>query len=98
MTLNSVVLPAPFGPRIARRSPGSTARSTSRSACRPPKRRPTPRRRRVGSALAAGDGPSATYLLGTPFTTGMILLCHGRFALWHAGAVRLGIGDVSLKY
>ena len=28
--LNSVVLPAPFGPMISRRSPGSTARSTAR--------------------------------------------------------------------
>ena len=28
MTLKSVVLPAPFGPRIARRSPGWTSRST----------------------------------------------------------------------
>src|SRR5581483_297772 len=53
ITLNSVVLPAPFGPRIARRSPGTTSRSTSRNACRPPKRRPTLRVRRAGTALAA---------------------------------------------
>ena len=51
MTLKSVVLPAPFGPRIARRSPSATSSVTSDTACRPPKRRPTPRRRRVGSAF-----------------------------------------------
>src|SRR6266540_7281073 len=54
ITLKSVVFPAPFGPRIARRSPGTTSRSTSRTACKPPKRRPTPRKRRVGSACSAG--------------------------------------------
>src|SRR5262245_22156388 len=53
MTLNSVVLPAPFGPRIARRSPGAISRSTSRTAWRPPNRRPTPRKRRAGSACSA---------------------------------------------
>src|SRR5919106_7055589 len=53
MTLKSVVLPAPFGPRIARRSPGAISRSTSRPAWRPPKRRPTPRKRRAGTACSA---------------------------------------------
>src|SRR3954469_8413564 len=53
MTLKRVVLPAPFGPRIARRSPGAISRSTSRTAWRPPNRRPTPRRRRAGSACSA---------------------------------------------
>src|ERR687883_267417 len=53
ITLNSVVLPAPFGPRTARLSPCATSRSTSRTAWRPPNRRPTPRRRRIGSALGA---------------------------------------------
>src|SRR5207249_4436844 len=56
MTLKSVVLPAQFGPRIARRSPGSTSSVTSRTAWRPPNRRPTPRRRSVGSACSAGAG------------------------------------------
>src|SRR5262249_62114795 len=32
-----VVLPAPFGPTTALRSPGSTARSTPRTARKPPK-------------------------------------------------------------
>src|SRR5262245_7031596 len=62
MTLNSVVLPAPFGPRIARRSPGAISRSTSRTAWRPPNRRPTPRKRRVGSACSAA-GASLKRLL-----------------------------------
>ena len=34
--LNSVVLPAPFGPMISRRSPGSTLRLTLLVTCRPP--------------------------------------------------------------
>src|SRR5215471_4102619 len=59
MTLNSVVLPAPLGPRMARRSPGLTSRSTSATARRPPKRWPTPRRRRTGSALCAYCGATA---------------------------------------
>ena len=50
MTLKSVVLPAPFGPRIARRSPSATRdrrrgrRGDRRNAGRPPERR-------VGAAL-----------------------------------------------
>src|SRR5690242_9256932 len=63
MTLKSVVLPAPFGPRIARRSPGAISRSTSRTACRPPKRRPIPRRRRIGSALGGARDASLNRLL-----------------------------------
>src|SRR5689334_23948677 len=35
--LNSVVLPAPFGPMIALRSPGMIRNATLRVACRPPK-------------------------------------------------------------
>src|SRR5437016_12942815 len=38
MTLKSVVLPAPFGPMMPRRSPWRTWRLTSRTAVRPPKR------------------------------------------------------------
>ena len=60
MRLNSVVLPAPFGPRIARRSPCATSRSTSRTACTPPKRRPTPRKRRIEPALSAATGAVAS--------------------------------------
>src|SRR5947209_20501558 len=36
--LKNVLLPAPFGPIIARTSPGSTAKLTRLSAVRPPKR------------------------------------------------------------
>src|SRR5437868_1852127 len=53
MTLKSVVFPAPFGPRMARLSPYATSRSTSRTAWRPPNRRPIPRKRRIGSACSA---------------------------------------------
>src|SRR4051794_1266849 len=63
MTLNSVVLPAPFGPRMARLSPCATSRSTSRTAWRPPNRRPIPRRRRIGSACS-GAAASVTRALG----------------------------------
>src|SRR5712691_10251605 len=42
MRLNSVVLPAPFGPMRARRSPGRTASDTSPTACSPPKYLETP--------------------------------------------------------
>src|SRR5688500_10661637 len=59
--LNSVVLPAPFGPRIARRSPGRISRSTSLTAWTPPKRRPTPRKRRIGAAASVVWATSATW-------------------------------------
>src|SRR5215207_10125491 len=62
MTLNSVVFPAPLGPRIARRSPYATSRSTSRTASRPPNRRPIPRRRRIGP-------------LGSVVTSSMVTSC-----------------------
>src|SRR6185436_12889962 len=60
--LNRVVLPAPFGPRIARRSPGAISIETSRTAWRPPNRRPTPRKRRAGSACSVATA-SLNYLL-----------------------------------
>src|SRR5215468_4904621 len=63
MTLKSVVLPAPFGPRMPRRSPGATSRSTSLTAWSPPKRRPTPRKRRIGRASDASIGASVNRLL-----------------------------------
>src|SRR5260370_185091 len=43
MQLNSVVLPAPFEPSTARRSPGRTVMVTSVSAATPPTSRVTPR-------------------------------------------------------
>ena len=102
MTLKSVVLPAPFGPRIARRSPCATSRSTSRTACRPPKRRPTPRKRRVGSAFWRQCGASVNAYLMTwfvimPFLITWILPCHGSFFFTQAGCVRPGGGLVGLN-
>src|SRR3990170_1714591 len=44
MRLNSVVLPAPFGPMIARRSPGWISRLTSSTARSPPNAFVTPER------------------------------------------------------
>src|SRR5512132_4434796 len=63
ITLKSVVLPAPLGPRIARRSPATISRSTSSTARKPPKRRPTPHTRRVGSVLRISSGASVKRLL-----------------------------------
>src|SRR5436853_492213 len=55
MTLKSVVLPAPFGPMIPRRSPRRTSRLTSRTAVRPPKRFVT-----RSSVSTDPPGPQAT--------------------------------------
>src|SRR3954463_1440277 len=69
ITLKSVVLPAPFGPRIARRSPYATSRSTSRTASSPPNRRPIPRRERIGPPRLTGTaspGPPPPWLGGPP--------------------------------
>src|SRR5260221_4985025 len=54
--LKSVVLPAPFGPMIALRSPGMIRRSTPRTACRPPNRFDSPLSSSTGVApLACGS-------------------------------------------
>src|SRR5690349_7241976 len=42
MRLNTVVLPAPFGPKSPSSSPASTSRSTPRTACTPLKRLSSP--------------------------------------------------------
>ncbi len=47
--LNKVVLPAPFGPMIALRSPGKTVSVTPRTARRPPKLFDRPRSSRAGA-------------------------------------------------
>src|SRR5580692_8508405 len=47
MQLKSVVLPAPFEPRTARRSPGRTVSETSTKAARAPNSRVTPRSSRA---------------------------------------------------
>src|ERR671922_900149 len=59
--LNSVVLPAPFGPMSARRSPGRTASSTPSTARSPPNAFDT-RARRSASGSLRGD--SLTVLAG----------------------------------
>src|SRR5918995_5545407 len=69
--LNSVVFPAPFGPRMARRSPGRTSRSTSATATTPPNRRPTPRKRRIGSARSTDGAGSAMCCLLAPEVHGL---------------------------
>src|SRR3954471_575793 len=46
--LNSVVLPAPFGPMMALRSPGMILNVTPRTACRPPKLFDSPFNSRTG--------------------------------------------------
>src|SRR5262249_23654706 len=55
MRWNSVVLPAPFGPMMARSSPAGTARSTPPTACTAPKARPSPR---VSSSGVTRRAPS----------------------------------------
>src|SRR5688500_4246359 len=59
-----VVLPAPLGPMRPTISPSYTSRSTSRTACSPPKRTPTPRIDSTGTSSPSGasssTGPVAT--------------------------------------
>ena len=60
MRLKSVVLPAPFGPMMRRRSPGSTARSTEAVTSSPPKDLSRPRTASaVEAAHRAGPSPGA---------------------------------------
>src|SRR5215471_16392186 len=51
--LNSVVLPAPFGPMIALRWPGMTVSVTPRTAASPPKLLERPRNSRAGQPPSA---------------------------------------------
>src|SRR5258707_1332353 len=92
MTLKSVVLPAPFGPRIARLSPCATSRSTSRTAWRPPNRRPIPCKRRIGSACS---GAAASVTLGLAGDLRVLRLADPPHAPPHAG--RAGTGDVGVE-
>src|SRR6476660_6011843 len=50
--LKSVVLPAPFGPMMALRSPGMMRNVTSRVACKPPKLLHRPLSSRTGMSAA----------------------------------------------
>src|SRR5205823_10023066 len=45
-------------------SPYATSRSTSRTAWRPPNRRPIPRKRRIGSACSGAAAPATGLLAG----------------------------------
>src|SRR4249919_2931188 len=83
MTLKSVVFPAPFGPRIARRSPWTTSMSTSSTARSPPKRRLTPRKRRVGSACPTDGAGSVTDLLDGLFRDDAVLDDPDLALPWH---------------
>src|SRR6266436_3553823 len=85
MTLKSVVLPAPFGPRMARLSPCAMSRSTSRTAWRPPNRRPIPRKRRIGPACSGAAASVTTRLAGD---LRMLGLADPRQAPLHAGGTR----------
>src|SRR5437773_8533885 len=51
MTLNSVVLPEPFGPMRPRMAPLPTSRSSASSATRPPKRTLRPEQERSASLI-----------------------------------------------
>src|SRR4051812_40449147 len=57
MTLNSVVLPAPFGPITLKISPGCTARSTPSTAATPPKCRFKPRTSSSGATDVVTSRP-----------------------------------------
>src|SRR6185312_8726972 len=65
--LNSVVLPAPFGPIRAVMAPRGISRCSTSTAFRPPKRRVTPSITRIGSFLAtpgAGSPTASPVVLG----------------------------------
>ena len=91
MTLKSVVFPAPFGPRIARRSPWTTSRSTSSHGEKPTETPADPPQ--AEGRLGVFDGrccfASPTYLMFwlvmTPFLTTLILPCHGSFRFTQGG-------------
>src|SRR5215475_8281133 len=71
---SAVVLPAPFGPRSPKQTPGGTSRSRSRTATRAPKRFVTPRARitdspagcigrtSLGGTAGRGRGPCGGHL------------------------------------
>ena len=61
MRLNSVVLPAPFGPMISRRSPGSTFRLTLAVTRRPPNDLLKPLT--ASAVMAFGSASGATFFV-----------------------------------
>src|SRR5690606_1840856 len=66
MTLNSVVLPAPLGPRMTSRSPWPTSRSMPSRASRPPNRTRSPLTCTMGSRGAAARVGSVVMTAGAP--------------------------------
>ena len=98
MTLKSVVFPAPFGPRMARRSPCSTSRSTSghrHETAEAPADPPQAESRR-GTRSDRRSFAHVRYLIVvfviTPFLTTLIFPAHGVFSFLHAGWERPGGG------
>src|SRR5687767_10430490 len=71
MQLNSVVLPAPFEPSTARRSPGRTVMVTSVSAASAPNSRVTPR------SSSAAPAPTADRRCATLSMAASIRSCRG---------------------
>ena len=61
MTLKSVVLPAPFAPITARRSPAATDSETSSIAVSAPNRRVTPSRTRASPEASGTAGTAAAH-------------------------------------
>ena len=90
--LNSVVLPAPLGPRIARRSPGRTSRSTPDTAidaAEAPADPPQAEDRRGAVSGCRGELPSSYW----PNETSSALPTHGGASPFsHFGLLRSGAG------
>src|SRR6516165_12506323 len=83
MRLNSVLLPAPFGPSIPSASPSPTSNDKSSTARRAPKFRDTPSTRRRGAIfprrVTLHSGPWAAACAQCPATSGkrLHLTTHG---------------------
>src|SRR5690554_2891066 len=69
--LNSVVLPAPFGPMSAVMAPRGISRWSTFTAVRPPNRRSTPSTTRIGSTFAT---PGTAGPLARPVVLGRATL------------------------
>ena len=100
--LKSVVLPAPFGPRIARRSPGADVEVdvAHRVETTEPPADPPQAEGRLGVFGCYCFAPSAylrTWLVILPPETTLILPCQGVLTFLHAGCVRPGGGLDGVK-
>ena len=95
MTLKRVVLPAPFGPRIARRSPGGDLEvdlADGVEAAEPPADPPQAEGRLgvLGVLVLRSSAYLRIWFVILPFLTTLILPCHGVFTFLHGGCVRPG--------